>query len=507
MSDFKFKPDKVKYIDHNDTIENLHKNTMEKFNKNNEQFNKWVEMVQTYKETLNNITFKYCSDNNLNYIDERCKILDKIDELEHNIEQNKDCKSEMNYLYNTNQTLYDYFDIVDAFKLPIETNNNNNNNNNNNTNNNTNNNDNNNNTNNNNNNTNNNDNNNNNTNNNNNNNDTNNNNNNNDTNNDTNNENTNQTNNDKGVMFIDNIGLFGNNNGELSALEKLHQLSKQNRKEKKTSRKRIRDMDSFMKENNNNSIFQYINDGKITTGPNRAQLYKDYLTSLYGYKQQKTILKICPTCNIEKVQIYSDGIYVCTECGECDNGIIESEANNYKDPIIEKPTFPYKRKNHFCEWLSQFQAKESSEIPDEVIQKIRKELDKMHYTNKKINDTKISKFKNILRTLKLNAYYNHVPHIKSKLTGIPAPALSRDAETEFKNMFDLIQAPYEKHKPKSRVNFLSYAYVLNKFCCIKKLDHYKDYFPLLKNKQKKLNHDSIWFKICQDLSWSFNASE
>ena len=353
----------------------------------------------------------------------------------------------MNYLYNTNQTLYDYFDIVDAFKLPEEVNND-----------------------------------------------------------DKNNNEIVAVGEDKGVMFVDNIGLFGNS-GEMSTLEKLHLLSKQNRKEKKTSRKRIRDMDSFMKENNNNSIFQYINDGKITSGPNRAQLYKDYLTSLYGYKQQKTILKMCTTCNIEKVQIYSDGIYVCTECGECDNGIIESEANNYKDPIIEKPTFPYKRKNHFCEWLSQFQAKESSEIPDDVIQKIKKELDKMHYSNKKINETKISKFKSILKTLKLNGYYNHVPHIKSKITGIPAPALSRDAETEFKNMFDLIQGPYEKHKPKTRVNFLSYAYVLNKFCCIKKLDCYKDYFPLLKNKSKKIAHDKIWKNICQSLLWEYHPSE
>ena len=37
-------------------------------------------------------------------------------------------------------------------------------------------------------------------------------------------------------------------------------------------------------------------------------------------------------------------------CGEVENCIIESENTNYKDPMVEKPTFPYKRKNHFCEW-------------------------------------------------------------------------------------------------------------------------------------------------------------
>ena len=26
-------------------------------------------------------------------------------------------------------------------------------------------------------------------------------------------------------------------------------------------------------------------------------------------------------------------------------------ALGFKDPMVEKPTFPYKRKNHFCEWI------------------------------------------------------------------------------------------------------------------------------------------------------------
>ena len=40
------------------------------------------------------------------------------------------------------------------------------------------------------------------------------------------------------------------------------------------------------------------------------------------------------------------------KCGEIENCIIENEITNYKEPMVEKPTFPYKRKNHFCEWLA-----------------------------------------------------------------------------------------------------------------------------------------------------------
>ena len=65
---------------------------------------------------------------------------------------------------------------------------------------------------------------------------------------------------------------------------------------------------------------------------------------------KKKNCKPCINCGIDKILIYSEGIYACMKCGEVENCIIESEVANYKDPMIEKPTFPYKRKNHFCEW-------------------------------------------------------------------------------------------------------------------------------------------------------------
>jgi hypothetical protein len=57
---------------------------------------------------------------------------------------------------------------------------------------------------------------------------------------------------------------------------------------------------------------------------------------------------------MDKILIYSEGMYVCFNCGDVENCIIESEVTNYKDPMIEKPTFPYKRKNHFCEWITYY---------------------------------------------------------------------------------------------------------------------------------------------------------
>jgi len=154
-------------------------------------------------------------------------------------------------------------------------------------------------------------------------------------------------------------------------LELLNELKKKKRKEKKVTKKRIKNVESLI--NNNNNIFDYI-DGNNTNNTNntnnasntsntnntsntdknnthdRAALYEDYKVILEGYTSKKKINRPCNNCKIDKILVYSEGIYVCMKCGEVENCIVESEITNYKDPMIEKPTFPYKRKNHFCEW-------------------------------------------------------------------------------------------------------------------------------------------------------------
>ena len=118
----------------------------------------------------------------------------------------------------------------------------------------------------------------------------------------------------------------------------------------------------------------------------------------------------------------------------------------------------------------------------------------------------ISQIKSILKKLKLNDYYEHIPFIKSQITNKPAPTINRDTEDKLKKMFDQIQEPFEKHCPKSRINFLSYSYVLHKFCQLLELDDFIKSFPLLKSRQKLRTQDEIWKKICQECKWEFYPS-
>jgi hypothetical protein len=67
-------------------------------------------------------------------------------------------------------------------------------------------------------------------------------------------------------------------------------------------------------------------------------------------------------------------------------------------------------------------------------------------------------------------------------------------------MFQQIQDPYEKYKPPSRKNFLSYSYTLCKFFQILNLHEFAKYFPLLKSNDKLRQQDDIFKKIVGHMS-------
>ena len=119
---------------------------------------------------------------------------------------------------------------------------------------------------------------------------------------------------------------------------------------------------------------------------------------------------------------------------------------------------------------------------------------------------KPKKIREILKKIKLNKYYEHVPHIINRLNGIQAPTMSREVEERLRVMFREIQNPFIKYCPKDRKNFLSYSYVLHKFCQLLGLDHFTEHFPLLKSREKLHNQDLIWKKICNELNWEFIKS-
>lgn len=207
----------------------------------------------------------------------------------------------------------------------------------------------------------------------------------------------------------------------------------------------------------------------------------------------------CPVC--ENEMFFNETFLDCSDCGHREYILVDSEKPSYKDPPREMSYYAYKKINHLNEWLAQFQAKETTEIPPSVLEQIRSELRKERITD--MGKVKPSKLKEVLKKLKLSRCYDHVAHILNRLNGISAPVLSREVEDKLRVMFKEIQFSFVKHCPKKRSNFLSYSYVLYKFCELLELDDYLPCFPLLKSREKLYMQDKIWQEICRDMNWEF----
>jgi len=215
-------------------------------------------------------------------------------------------------------------------------------------------------------------------------------------------------------------------------------------------------------------------------------------------------IEMCKQCKIQMTCLQHDAIIICNNCGYQELLLVEQNRPILKQNTKDTSHFCYKRINHFREWCNQVQGKESTDIPDEIFEKILAEIKKEKIIDlKKITYTKM---RDILKRLRINKYYEHINYIINRINGIPTPQFSPELEEKLCSMFRSIQAPFLKHCPKDRKNFLSYSYVLYKFFQILGLNEYLRYFPLLKSREKLYIQDQIWKKICIDLNYEIIPS-
>jgi uncharacterized Zn finger protein (UPF0148 family) len=266
-------------------------------------------------------------------------------------------------------------------------------------------------------------------------------------------------------------------------------------------------MNQYVEENGIETNTDNVFNVKETVGLKRKDIFIDYLAEVENQnvaRSKDRIIEQCTTCSSSNIVHFQDtSELVCDSCGLVIACLISEELTYREEQETSEKVvnYSYKRENHFNEWLSQFQAQEMTTIPDEVMEQLRSELKKIKI--KKLDEITHAKIRGLLKKLRLNKYYEHVPYITNILNGIRAPNMPQELEEQLRIMFKDIQKPFDDNCPSERKNFLSYSYVLYKFCELLGADEYLQYFPLLKSKEKLYQQDVIWKKICCDLQWEF----
>lgn len=313
-------------------------------------------------------------------------------------------------------------------------------------------------------------------------------------------------------------------NNKITMLEKLDVID--DIKELKTKMKKYKLQHNKYLLDNSEYIFEYFETKKnISLGMSKTTLLNNFfrrqnslnnvesncneLINKYMQNVDPTFVNInnciyehniCNKCtNGELIAIENEGISVCNKCGFFVKYITENEKASYKEPPKEVCYYVYKRINHFKEILAQFQAKETTHISDEILDKIRQQIKKERIG---IDEITNEKTKDILKKLGYSSYYEHISFIKEKL-GIKPPVMTPELEEKLCNLFIQIQAPYSKYCPEDRVNFLNYYYTIYKLCELLNQREFLLHFPMLKDRDKRIEQDAIWKNICLELGWKF----
>ena len=209
---------------------------------------------------------------------------------------------------------------------------------------------------------------------------------------------------------------------------------------------------------------------------------------------------LCKHCGTgEMIPIEDDGALICNVCFKNAPYLIENEKPSYKEPPKEVCYYAYKKINHFKEILSQYQGKETTQIPPEVIENIKNQIKKERI---QMDELTYTKSKEILKKLGYNKYYEHIQFIKNKL-GVTPPTFTPELEDTMCNLFNELLAPYSKYCPNDRVNFLNYYYVLYKLCESLGEQKFQKDIPMLKDREKIIEQDAIWKLMCSELNWKF----
>lgn len=262
-----------------------------------------------------------------------------------------------------------------------------------------------------------------------------------------------------------------------------------------------------------NTFLKYLNSSQITTELphcSKKHLYEEFTTRMKIntgqdiIEQKDETCEHCANCNIARQENSEEGILVCPSCGSEEYMMVVSDFPSFRDPPKERNNYAYKKINHLNEILNQFQAKESTIIPDEVMNEVICEVKKRRISN--VAELTEKDIREILKKINRSKYYEHATHILSRLNGNPPPTITPEIEEKIRAMFQEIQAPFLLYCPDDRTNFLSYSYILYKFFELLELDEYKVYFPLLKSRDRLIAHDQIWKKISDYLKWEFISS-
>lgn len=223
---------------------------------------------------------------------------------------------------------------------------------------------------------------------------------------------------------------------------------------------------------------------------------KNYVTLESPTLNQK---QRCEGCNGEDFDISDEGMYSCLACGVCFQRNDETHSFRDTDRINLSTRYKYNKRTHFEEATRKFQGNQNVTVKPKVYEFILKKADIYSISKENLTKEQIYFF---LSEGGFSRHYDDINLIHYNITGKKPPNISH-LEKDLFQKFMQQEEIYAKVKNPARVNSLNVYYKLFKLLQLLRFKCSLSDFPTLKTRERLLEYDEIWKKICKELNWKF----
>jgi hypothetical protein len=217
----------------------------------------------------------------------------------------------------------------------------------------------------------------------------------------------------------------------------------------------------------------------------------------------------CKVCAMEMKIITAFSEIVCTYCGITEKlygTVLEDEQFYYQEGQRSKHG-SYDPSKHCRSWIERLQARESKEIPDKVLNDVRKYIKLNKIRN--IDEISCKDIREYLSKTRHTSYNEHIPLIRKLITG-RAPEQLHDNELQLIQIyFDKVIRIYDDIKPSNKSNVPYHPYLIYKIIEHILYSKPKDEFQKSKKRlfgvlscihlqarETLIENDRMWKKIC-----------
>lgn len=236
------------------------------------------------------------------------------------------------------------------------------------------------------------------------------------------------------------------------------------------------------------------------------KILKKYNNSTIQKNIRETSYMTC-VCNNDMFVEANSSMLVCPSCGmskELFGTVFDDDQFYYQEGQRTKHG-TYDPSKHCRFWVERIQARETTEIPEAIINSVKECIITDKIKNK--NQITCSLVRKYLRQIKQSKYNEHVPLIRKIITGITPPQLT-DYEMQLIHIyFDKVIHIFEEIKPSTKINCPYHPYFIYKIIeqIIKEEKEQKRKLQILacihlQSKTTLVINDILWGFICDHIA-------